>query len=249
MAKRMLIEKNLAYFDVICSTSRCMAREASKYTQKSIEIVPFGVDTDLFRPSASSRPKNIIEFGIAKALDPKYGIDVLLSAFKAVHEKMPLTRLVIIGTGPFENKYKAMCTRMGLDNYVSWMGYMPNTDVAKALKDMDIFVVPSQKDSESFGVAAVEAMAAGLPVLVSDAAGLVEVTENKKTGFVFERQDVQELTRLMLLLASTPEMRENLGRAGREHVIKYYAWEENVSSMVRIYQNILDNRPTAISRK
>ena len=101
-----------------------------------------------------------------------------------------------------------------------------------------MFVVPSVLDSESFGVAAVEAQACGLPVLVSDCGGLPEVIRDGETGFVVPRRDPDALAERMLLLAGDPDLRARLGAAGREHAVAAYTWDRNAGLMLDVYAGL-----------
>lgn len=82
---------------------------------------------------------------------------------------------------------KNLAQNLGLGNKIKFLGYINNVEVPLAINKMHIFVVPSI--SESFGVAAVEAMACEIPVIVSDAEGLKEVVINEKTGFVVPKNE------------------------------------------------------------
>src|SRR5690606_34807888 len=109
-----------------------------------------------------------------------------------------------------------------------------NTEVPVFLNDWDIFVVPSRFESESFGVAAVEASAAGLPVIVSDVGGLPEVVDHERTGLVVRREDPTALADAIARLIDNPEERQRLGSAGRGKVEEMYDWRKNVEQMIQI---------------
>jgi glycosyltransferase involved in cell wall biosynthesis len=106
-----------------------------------------------------------------------------------------------------------------------------HAEVPAWLHRLDIYAAPSRLDSESFGVAVIEAGACGLPVVVSDAGGLPEVVRDGETGLVVPREDVPALQAALKRLALDPALRRRFGRAGRAHVERAYAWGQCVDLM------------------
>ncbi|MDR3551939.1 MAG: glycosyltransferase family 4 protein, partial [Clostridia bacterium] len=109
--------------------------------------------------------------------------------------------------------------------------YLPHGEVPAILRGFDLFCAPSICDSESFGVAAVEAMACGVPVVVSNADGFREVVVDGKTGFIVPKRDFATLANKMFLLARDPALRRAMGDEGRLHVLANYRWADNVLMM------------------
>ena len=104
---------------------------------------------------------------------------------------------------------------------------------------MDIYVAASRLDSESFGVAVLEASACGLPVVVSDAGGLPEVVEDGVTGYIAAKENVPETANAILKLIYNPTTRQQFGQAGQQLVTEHYVWQENVQLMRNIYDQVL----------
>ena len=175
--------KNLNNADVITSTSHVMVKKIHEYydNQKNIYVTPFGVDLNRFYPQEIEKD-DVFEFGIVKKIEHKYGIDILLRAYKAFRDEIPesKTKLVIYGRGSALEEYKSLALNLGIEESVEFKGFIQNELVPKVLSHMDVACFPSRLDSESFGVAAVEAMACGTPVIASDASGFTEVIENRK---------------------------------------------------------------------
>ena len=175
--------KNLNNADVITSTSHVMVKKIHEYydNQKNIYVTPFGVDLNRFYPQEIEKD-DVFEFGIVKKIERKYGIDILLRAYKAFRDEIPesKTKLVIYGRGSALEEYKSLALNLGIEESVEFKGFIQNELVPKVLSHMDVACFPSRLDSESFGVAAVEAMACGTPVIASDASGFTEVIENRK---------------------------------------------------------------------
>ena len=246
--KKRIIEKNLKNYTAIASTSYCMAEETKKYLEnksKEIFITPFGVDTEKFKNLNIEKKENEITIGIVKTLTEKYGIEYLIKAIKELEnildiENYKKIRLLIYGKGELKNKLEDLTKELQIEDKVIFKGYISNEDVPKALNEMDIFVVPSILDSESFGVAAVEAMACEIPVIASSVGGLKEVIVDKETGYLVPKKDHKEIAKYLKKLILDKNLRTSLGKNGRKRVLENYDWNSNVDYMIKIYREIVN---------
>ena len=100
----------------------------------------------------------------------------------------------------------------------------------------------SNSISESFGVAAVEAMACGIPVQVSDAEGFAEVVEDGVTGLIAPKGDVDQIAENMYRLLTDEPLRNRMGQSAVERVRQLYDWEKNVDTMEEIYRRMAERR-------
>lgn len=237
-----LIKYNLSKADKIFSTSFMMYEETKKYTNKEIEVIPFGIDLDIFKPNHKRKffNENDIVIGTIKSLEPKYGIIDLVKAFKVVKDKFPELplKLLLVGRGSLENKIKQLINDSNIKDSTIITGFIPYNEVVKYHNELDIMVAVSTEDSESFGVSVIEASACEKPVIVSDKGGLKKVVQNNVTGIVVSANNHLQLANELERLILNKELRISLGKAGRERVKKYYNWEENVSQMIINYQRI-----------
>lgn len=244
---RRLVVASLRSADVVASTSHSMARQVgrvlmSRPLREPIAITPFGVDTARFTPRPSLEPKVdlALTIGTVKKLERKYGVDTLVKAFALLQPPAtgapPLLRLV--GEGAQQSKLQALVVDLGLAARVQFVGAVAHAQVPEQLRGFDIFVAASRLDSESFGVAVIEASACGLPVVVSDAGGLPEVVRDGETGLVVQREDPVALARALQQLLDDPALRVRLGRAGRVHVQAHYEWDACVQQMVELYERV-----------
>ncbi|MFC7373048.1 glycosyltransferase [Fictibacillus iocasae] len=238
LVNRKLIQYTLRQAEGICSTSHVMGKETAQYTDKKIHITPFGVDLSIFKPMDVEK-KQGLQIGIVKALSDKYGIGTLIQAFKRVHDQHPSTELVIVGGGPQLMDYQRLSADLGIDDHVTFTGKVPNNQVPKYINSMDIFVVPS-RDQESFGVAAVESMACGVPVVVTNVGGLPEVVIEGETGLIVPKESPDALAAAIVQLIEDEETRLSMGRKGIEHVKREYDWYENASRMEKLYHQTIN---------
>jgi len=240
---RYLLEKILKKADVLCSTSRIMAAEMQKYVnpESQIDVIPFGVDIERFSPparQAKQDPGAPVIFGVAKYLQPVYGLDILLRAFALLEERCPGRALLrIAGDGPEKKKLQNLAARLGITQQVEWLGAIPNCEVADLYRSLDVVVVPSRQ--ESFGVTAVEGSACGCPIIASNVGGLPEVVINRQTGLLIPPEDVQELCQAMEFMIAHPEKRLLMGQTGRKLVVEHYDFQRNVTQMEEVYHRSL----------
>ena len=223
--------------DRILSTSHIMACRTALYTSKPISVTPFGVDTSLFRKLSVNRAGDFV-VGNVKTLSPKYGIDVLIRAFKIVRERNPRLRmsLVIVGDGPCRKEYEDLAAGLGISGDVKFIGKVRNDLLPEYYNSFSVAV--SLSDSESFGVVAVEAMACECPVVVSDADGFTEVVEDGVTGFIVPRRNPEAAAAAIQKFIDNPRLREKIGAAGRARVSGLYDWKDNVALMIDIYSEV-----------
>jgi glycosyltransferase involved in cell wall biosynthesis len=240
---RYLLEKILKKADVLCSTSRIMAAEMQKYVnpESQIDVIPFGVDIERFSPPARQEIQNPgapVIFGVAKYLQPVYGLDILLRAFALLEKRCPGRALLrLAGDGPEKKKLQNLAARLGITQQVEWLGAIPNCEVADLYRSLDVVVVPSRQ--ESFGVTAVEGSACGCPIIASNVGGLPEVVINRQTGLLIPPEDVQELCQAMEFMIAHPAKRLLMGQTGRKLVMEHYDFQRNVTQMEEVYHRSL----------
>lgn len=250
-AKRQLLVWNLNRATAVASTSQVMARQVQKLTpaRQVVAVTPFGVDLARFAPAPGRQARRPLTLGIVKTLAHKYGVDLLLRAFaelvqdKQVAAAHPALRLRIVGDGPDRAELQSLAQSLRLQQRVDFAGAVPHDEVPEALRSFDIYAAPSRLDSESFGVAVIEASACGLPVVVSDAGGLPEVVLDGRTGLVVPRDDVPALCKALRRLVLDAGLRRRLGQAGRAHVEATYEWSHCVDVMEQAYDAVLAGQP------
>jgi glycosyltransferase involved in cell wall biosynthesis len=237
---KRLLEFNLSRADHICSTSQVLASEVKKYTTRAVTVTPFGIDCQVFRP-LSPRDRNADEFvvGTVKGLDPVYGIQHLLRGFALLVQRHPQKRLrlVIAGEGRLKDHLVKLAEELGIANATQFLGFVPHHQVPELLNTFSVFVVASEW--ESFGVAALEASACGVPVVVSNVGGLVEVVRDGVTGLLVPPRNPEAIAASLSKLISDEQLRHEMGTAGREFVLKNYEWNETAGRMEQLYQSLL----------
>ncbi|MHA2054464.1 MAG: glycosyltransferase [Candidatus Hodarchaeales archaeon] len=203
-----------------------------------IDIIPFGVDQNVFSYKERVSPKEI-RIGIAKHLEDQYGVHVLIEAFKLLLKKHDNIRLLIAGTGGKEMRYKQLVEKYKLGDKIEFVGEIEYAEMPAFLNSLDIATMPSINDNESFGVAALEASATGLPVVATRVGGIPEVVLHGESGFLAEKKNPDQLAEYIGMLIRDPNLRRKMGIAGRKMVEQKYRWEDNLKAMHNLYEKIM----------
>ncbi len=247
---RRWLLRSLRRADRVMSTSEAMAARTRAICPglEHLDVVPFGVDTSIFHPRADRMdPPGEIIIGTVKTLAPKYGIDTLITAFARMQglSGAPRTRLRIIGGGPQQVELERLSRSLNVSDRVEFIGPVVHDRVPDELRRMHIFTALSRSDSESFGVAVIEASACGLPVVVSNAGGLPEVVADGVTGAVVKRDDPDAAAKALAVLVASSQLRQQMGSAGVALVSQRYEWSVCVDRMMRVLEAAREQGPRA----
>lgn len=207
-------------------------------------VVYNGVDVEAFLPNPQkAQPLKLISIG---NLIPLKGHDYTLRALRRfVDAGYTDVECTIVGRGYLMDDLKALAKELDIEKYVRFLGYIPYENVAKALGDSDVFVLPSYY--EALGCVYLEAMSCGLPTIGCYGNGIDEIIEDGKNGFLVEPKNVDALVKCFIALTEK-ELRENIGRTARESVIDHYQWMHSAKSLVEIYEALIDEKGKNVAR-
>jgi len=163
------------------------------------------------------------------------GIHVLLNAASAVLAQQPTTKFVIVGGGN-RDKFEQFVRWYGLQEKVLFTGFMANRSLHMLYRCADVAVFPSLY--EPFGIVALEGMAAGAPVVASDAGGLPEVVKHDETGTLAYAGSAESLAWAVLRVLENPERAENLRMAARERLDIDFAWPVLADQTIDVYNKV-----------
>jgi len=244
---KIIIRFILSHCDYICATSRALEKEVRKYTKNKIILTPFGVDCKKFKPMLHRNWDDSFCIGTVKALEDCYGIDILINAYRVLINRHigKNFKLVIIGDGSLREILEMMVKNLGLADKVKFVGKVEHSLVPSYLSQMDVFVALSRR--ESFGVAVLEASACSIPVVISNVDGLPEVVKDRHTGIIVPPNDSDAAATAIEKIMLDRELRLKMGAAGREFVLKWYDWDNSVTKMIKLYNQILKVFPKTIS--
>lgn len=239
--QKALLKRNLAKADAISSTSRAMAHVALRYVDRPIEVIPFGVELNAFTPGEEPEIPTI---GCAKLLEPKYGQEFLIRALRIIVERDPdrPLRLMLAGDGSMREALENLARDLAMANRTTFLGALPHEEVPRFMRGLTLFAMPSVEESESFGVAAVEAASCALPVVASWVGGVGEVVLDEVTGLLVPPRDPLMLADALERLLDDASLRAEMGTNGRAMVRQSYDWNKNVDQMEALYHTAMEGQ-------
>lgn len=197
--------------------SQCMLFSPMEHWPK-LYIVHCGVNPKLFRPvTHEGLGYRLLYVGRLAAAK---GFPVLLKSLSVLKETYSDLTLTVIGDGEERSDFEAMTSEMGLSKNVAFLGYQSQTKVRQHLQETDIFVLPSF--AEGVPVSLMEAMASGVPVISTRIAGISELVEEGKSGYLLPPGNVEQLSEKISQLYTDPELRKSFGQVGRDRVSKEF---------------------------
>jgi glycosyltransferase involved in cell wall biosynthesis len=168
-------------------------------------------------------------------MTPVKRTDDVLVAFKQLRETGVDAVLCLVGDGPDRPQLEQRAHELGVIRDTLFLGYQE--DVAPFYAAFDALILPSS--NEGTPVSAIEALAAGRPVVATRVGGVPDVVQEGEDGFLVEPGATDDLAERLARLAREPELRERMGRAGRDRVLPRYAVERLVDDIDRLYRSLL----------
>lgn len=226
-------------------TARDLERFCPRVTPSDLHIMPVGVDLELFRPAAKNASRAVLgyreEFVILHVgrLVAKKGADELVRAAPEILAEIPEAVFVIVGTGPALASLKSEATRLGVDHALRFVGAVPNYDLPEFYNAADVFINPT-RENETFGLTTVEAMACGLPVIVSRLGAATGVATPEQAMIY---ASPEELVSLVKRTHADSELRRELSEKGQQWA-QQFSFETVGSQLIRCYEKLVASGKT-----
>jgi phosphatidylinositol alpha-1,6-mannosyltransferase len=217
------------------------------------------VDAEAFRPDAAARAALRRRYGLGDApvvtcvsrLVARKGQDQLIRALPRLRERVPGTRLLIVGDGPDAARLHGLAGAYGVAEHVVFTGAVPAAELPAHHAAGDVFALPCRTrggglDVEGLGIVLLEASASGLPVVAGDSGGAPETVREGVTGHVVGGRDLDALTGALVGLLADPQRARRMGAAGREWMLRDWA----LPALVHRLRGLLDGgiAPTVHAR-
>jgi len=219
--------------------------ERKEYPGNKITTIHNGVKLDRFSPHCDKSylrkelglSEEHVLVGTVANLIPQKGHEYLLEAADLVVRENKQVVFVWIGDGLLRSELQMECAERGLTENIYFLS--ERKDIPEVLSSLDVFVLPSLW--EGFGIALVEAMATGLPVIASNVDGIVEVVVDGITGVLVEPKDVEGLAKAIRCLLDDPTKRGRMGQAGRQRVMRRFSVENVASAYETLYRRLISD--------
>lgn len=202
---------------------------------QNVEIIPNGVDTERFKPCRENDnirdlldlPKDCFIIGTIGRLSRIKDVDTVIKSCNSLIKKLDNVYLVVVGDGRSMQPLQQMVSRYNLDHVVRFVGNKVNVDYY--LKCFDVYVQSSLY--EGFSNTILEAMATGLPVVVTDVGGNISLVENNKNGFLFKPGDYNRLEYFIEKIYNSAQLKSELGNCSRVQAVRKWS----IGNMIELY--------------
>jgi glycosyltransferase involved in cell wall biosynthesis len=200
-------------------------------------IFPWGTDIEHFMPKTfkRSKTKNFTLF-CSRTWEAIYGVDVLAKAFLKVAQANPDVNLILLGGGSQGNHLRQILMNGGVMERVQFGGHVSQADLPRWYHSADLYISPSHVDGSS--VTLMEALASGLPCLVSDIPGNKEWIEDGVNGWLFRDGDVNDLAEKILYAIQNRKSLQKISEAARQTAEHKADWKKNFGKLLDVYNVI-----------
>jgi glycogen synthase len=199
------------------------------------EVIPNGVDVEEF---AGAEPRDDLGryvLTVGRLVQQK-GLDTLLDAFARTRDRLDGRRLVIAGEGPDRAKLEARAAELGIADTVVFLGLVSRASLPALFAAADAFVLASRR--EAFGLVALEAMAAGVPLVATTVGGVPEIATDGQSGLLVAPGDPDALGAALVRLLSEPDLRSLLAEGGRARA-REHSWARAVDAYEALYREVI----------
>lgn len=200
---------------------------------QKVTYIPNGVNYCEIADSKPLLKDSMFRILYVGRLSKEKDLKTLIRACKKVEHDIPNMQLVIIGEGPEKGNLRKIALKASLKN-VFWVGEVPHKEVGGYFKSASVFVLPSHRECSPISV--LEALAAGVPVIVSSSINR-KMMKEKGVGLVFKKGDESDLARKILKIYREGDVREFLSSRGKSYV-KHFDWNEIVERLIRLYHSM-----------
>lgn len=227
------------FFTSDANVTREMAARYGMNPERAV-VFPWGVDLTQFTPKAwaAEKPSNRLILFCNRSWEANYGVDVLARAFVKVAQQRPEVTLLLPGGGSLGGQLRQIFINGGVEERVSLPGYINNADLPRFYHMADLYISPSHVDGSS--VSLMEALACGLPCLVSDIPANKEWVREGYNGWLFPDGDADALAAKILQALAERETLPKIGQNARATAEEKANWPKNIQKLLETYRLILE---------
>ena len=233
---------------LIAVSDACVTALSQYFGDQPFDIIPNGVDTDLYRPLAAdeTRPPGPPRILFMGRFDPRNGLDTLLEATRILKDEGREFTVQVVGDGPLRPKYHHQARSLGVWDRVEWLGLL-DKERPRLYREATVFASPCVL--ASFGVVLLEAAASGTPVVCADNIGFRQVIRDGMPARFVAPRDARELAAGIGELLDDEAKRREWGEIGRRLTVERYAWTEVTRRIEDLYLEILEAKSGPADRR
>lgn len=228
---------------IICN-STFTAAQVSKLTDKTVNIIPFGVTVNIKEKNQdkSSSVRNIL---FAGRIIERKGLEYLIRSISLMdgRTKTPV-HLNIVGEGNVKEVLQLLTTQLNLDDKITFHGFVPNAQLEDMYSRAELFVLPAivddRGDTEGLGVVLVEALSYQIPVVASRVGGIPDVIIDDETGVLVQEKAPEAIANAIQELLNDGERADRLVKNGFAHACSYFDWNRITNLLTQVYKKSLD---------
>ncbi|MCH8325234.1 MAG: N-acetyl-alpha-D-glucosaminyl L-malate synthase BshA [Bacteroidetes bacterium] len=239
-----MVKFSIEQSDGVSAVSRFLKEKTlTNYNiEKDITVINNFIDIDLYKPNGTSKLREHIAPNNEKIIvhtsnfRPVKRVPETIRILEKVRKEIPV-KLVLVGDGPDRSECERLCRELNLCDHTKFLG--KQNGLVEILNASDLFLIPSQ--SESFGLAALEAMSCGLPVVSSSVGGLPELINHNETGYIAEIGDIDRMSKYVIELFTNKRKYDLFSKASRKRVEENFDKEIVIPEYEKFYNKILND--------
>lgn len=219
------------------SATRNFCLEAGLPKEK-LKIIPFGVDTEFFRPLGLPKDDKVFQILSVGYLIERKGFEYLIKAIKEIKKEYSQVKLKIVGIGPLEDKLKILINELNLEKEAEIVKNVSDEELLHLYNTSDLFVLPSIVDSqgntEGLGVVLLEAMACGLLVMGSNVGGIPDIIEDGVTGILVKEKDIIGISKSISFIMKNKSLCMMISKKGYKYVQRRFTWKRISEDYIKL---------------
>jgi len=242
LANRWVLSRYLDAINACCQFSATALASNDGFTTLPIEVIENGIEWERYQTHSN---KTTLRASLGLDANRKYVACVarfhpikdhtsLLQGYSQVAKQRTDADLLLIGDGPRREELQTLVQQLGIQNRVQFLGV--RSDVADLLQAVDVFALTSLCEAASLTL--LEAMAAGLPVVVTDVGGNPEIVRQENEGLLVPRQDATAIGNALIRILSDATLANRMGQAGKQRVKETYSLERTIERYHQLYQRL-----------
>ncbi len=230
----------------VTANSNKTAEIANRLLKSNVEIIPMGVDLDLFNPNHAFKKEKGAKISqeilfVGRLIDWK-GVSYLVDAILKIKPNYPKIILKIIGDGPELVSLQARVKKLALQKNIIFLKAVPNYKLPDIYRNADVFVIPSiineNGETEGLGTVALEAMACGLPVIGTNVGGIPDIIKDRVTGLLVEEKNFEAIVDSIIEIMENKPLRDDMSKNAYELIQKRFSWDIISKRFFKLYEKV-----------